>query len=82
MVAAVEEELVGIHPLVGVQEQGDFGGPGTAVDKVAVEEEVVLFRGFAGELEDVQQIKVLACDVLALAFADRRPTYRECLRRR
>jgi preprotein translocase subunit YajC len=60
VVAAVEEELVGIQPLVGVQKQRDFGRPGSSIDEVAVEEEVVLFGGLTGKLEDIQQIKVLA----------------------
>jgi len=52
VVAAVEEEGGGVKHFVGVEEEGDFGGPGAAVYKVAVEEEVVFFGGFAGEAED------------------------------
>ena len=43
VVASVEEERVGVQPLVGVQEQGNFSGPGAAIDKVTVEEECMLF---------------------------------------
>lgn len=51
VVAAVDEEGFGVEPFVGVEEEGNFGGPGAAVDKVAVEEVVVGWGGGAGELE-------------------------------
>jgi hypothetical protein len=52
VVAAVEEEGLGVFPLVGVEEEGNFGGPGAAVNKVTVEEVAVCGGGEAVETED------------------------------
>lgn len=60
VVTAVQEEGIGIQPLVCIQGQGDFGGPGASVDKVAVEEVVVFLGRFASEAEDFQEVEELA----------------------
>jgi hypothetical protein len=60
VVSAVKEEFRGVQPLVGVQRQGDLSRPGAAVNKIAIEEEGVLFCGVSSQLEDVQEIEELA----------------------
>lgn len=47
VVAAVHEEMVRIQPLVRIEQESHFGGPGTAVDEVTVEEVDVCFGGVA-----------------------------------
>jgi len=70
VVAAVEEEGGWVKHFVGVEEEGDFGGPGAAVYEVAVEEEVVFFRGFAGEAEDFEEVEELAWGGVSSGSAD------------
>lgn len=61
VVAAVQEETVRAQPLVSVQEEGNLAGPGTSVDKVAVEEVPVLLVGGSVSAEELHKIKILAC---------------------
>ena len=68
MVAAVEEEVGGVEELVGVEEECNFGGPGAAVNKVAVEEVGVLVGGVAVAVEDLEQIEELACSTLSASI--------------
>lgn len=44
VVSTVEEELIWPQPLVCVEEECNFRGPGAAVDKIAVEEICVCIR--------------------------------------
>lgn len=61
MVSSVDEELGWTQPLEGVEEEGDFGGPGAAVNKVAVEEVIVVGCWETVQSEELHQIKELPC---------------------
>lgn len=61
VVAAVQEEAIGPQPLVCIKQQRNLRRPRAAVDKVAVEEVVVLLVGAAVKPEELHKIEVLAC---------------------
>ena len=65
VVAAVQEEGARPQPLVRVEQQGDLGRPGAAVDKVAIEEVGARPAREAVEAEDLEQVEELAVRVAA-----------------
>lgn len=61
VVPSVEEEAVGVQPLVGKEQQRDFCRPRAPVDEIAVEEIHVGFRWEAVPTEDFQEVEILPC---------------------
>ena len=61
VVAAVDMDAFWVENFEGVEEESDFCRPGPTINKVAVEEVVVGFRGEAISLEDFQYIIELSC---------------------
>lgn len=61
MVSSVEEDPVGVKPLVRKQRERDLDRPGSSVDEVSVEEKHVGRRRGSGQAEEVQQIVELTC---------------------
>lgn len=59
VVSTVEEDTVRPQPLVGVEQKGNLCRPGTAVDKVSVEEVGMGVGGVAVESEYLQKVEEL-----------------------
>lgn len=65
MVSTVQENSIGTQPLVGVEEQSNFGRPRATVDKISVEEICMFIRRVAIPAEDLQKVEELTYIPLA-----------------
>lgn len=45
MVSSVQEESIGTQPLVRIEEQGNFSGPGSSIHEVTIEQVPVFVVG-------------------------------------